>query len=106
MATIREVKESPQPQGVSEIVAYTLDTTPWNSLSPASSVVAVYDVTKGGRKDVTLVVMPSGSSSESGTVITTPALKLLTAGRDYRIEILWEDSGNTFEAFGIVNGEQ
>ena len=105
MATIREIKQSPQPQGVNEIVAYTLDTTPWGGPPDAlSSAVKVIDITKGGWRVVTPTVMP-GSSSEAGAIITTPALKLITAGRDYRVEIQWTLLGNTLEAFGIVNAE-
>ncbi len=102
--TIREIAEGPQPQGVDEIIVYTLTTTPWGS-SPSASAVVVFDVTDGARSDVTSTVMPTGSPSEAGDIITLPALKLLTAGKQYRVEILFTAGGNVFEAFGIVNAE-
>ena len=82
MAVNREIKESPMVQGVDEIIAYTLTTTPWGS-DPSSTAVVVWDVTENARTDVTSTVMPTNSPSESGDVITLSALKLLTATKRY-----------------------
>jgi hypothetical protein len=46
-----------------------------------------------------------GAPSEAGGVITTPLVKDLTAGKAYRLEILWIYSGNTFEAFAVLMAE-
>ena len=101
--TVREIIESPQPQGVDEEIVYTLTTTPWGS-SPSASAVAVFDVTDGSREDVTGDVM-TGSPSEAGDVVTLPTLKDLTAGKKYRVEIQFTSGGNIFEAFGIILAE-
>ena len=102
MPITREVKEGRQPQGTEEIVVYTLTTTPWGS-TPTSTSAKVFDVTKGKRDDVTSVVMPTGSTSVSGDVITLPALKLLKPGRSYRVEVKFTVSGNALEAFFYVD---
>jgi len=110
MTVQREVKQSPAPQGVDEIVAYTLETVPWGgsaSSPPSSPSVTVYDVTDGTFADVTSTVMPSGSASIIDvTKVLCPALKLLTEGKKYRVEILFTISGNVLEAYGIVHGER
>ncbi len=102
--TIREIIESPQPQGVDEEIVYTLTTTPWGS-DPSASAVVVFDVTDGAREDVTTTVMPAGSPSESGDVVTLPTLEALTASKKYRVEIQFTSGGNVFEAFGIILAE-
>jgi hypothetical protein len=98
----REVLESPLPaQGVDERIAYSLTTTPWGS-TPTSVVVKLKTWPDG--KDVT-TEHTSGSASVAGDVITTPLIIGLKAGMHYRLEIQFVVSGNTFEAFGFVDGE-
>lgn len=105
MSVKREIKESPIKQGVDEIIAYTLTTTPWGS-SPSSVAVVVKDVTKGETlTDVTNTVMPTNSPSVSGDVITLSPLKLLTVDHKYRVEVKFTCSGNVFEAFAHVLAE-
>ena len=106
MTVTREIQESPTQQGVDEEVVYTLTTTPWGS-DPSTDSVKVYDVTDGyaSKTDVTSTVMPTGSASESGDVISLPKMKSLTAGSRYRVEIEFTCSGNTFVAWGVVEGE-
>lgn len=105
MSVKREIAQSPMKQGVDEIIAYTLTTTPWGS-SPSSVTVTVYDVTPGATlTDVTSTVMPTNSPSVSGDVITLSALKLLTADHKYRVEVKFTCSGNVFEAFCHVLAE-
>ncbi len=101
MAIEREVVESPMSQGVDEIIAYTLTTTQWGS-TPSSPVVNVYDITAGAFTDVTSTVMPTNSPSVSGDIITLSVLKLLTVNKQYRVEIKFVASGNTFEAYAII----
>lgn len=100
MATKREFQESPIYQGEDEQIAYVLDTTPWGG-SPSSPSV----VLKDGDTDVSSVNL-SGSPSVSDDDITTPAVISLTAGRRYRLEIKFTISGNVFEAYGDIIGEE
>ena len=105
MNAIREVKEGRQRQGVDESIAYTITTTPWGS-APSAVAVVVYDVTPGTRTVVTTTVMPAGSPSVIGDVITLPPLTLLTDGKTYRVEVKFTCSGNVFETFIVVEAEQ
>lgn len=104
MASIdsREVLEGKQYQGEDESIAYTLDVSAIGS-SPSSVSVVVKDVTNGTV--VTSTVMPTGSPSVSGNVITLPALKLLTAGVLYRVEVMYTISGNILESYFYVQGQ-
>ena len=105
MTVIREVKEGKQAQGVDEIIAYKITTTPWAS-TPVISAVTVYDITAGTRTDVSTTVMPAGSNSVTGDIITLKPLKLLTDGHVYRVEVAFTSGGNTFEPWFIVLAEQ
>lgn len=98
----REVLEGKQYQGEDESIAYTLDVSAIGS-SPSSVSVVVKDVTNGTV--VTSTVMPTGSPSVSGNVITLPALKLLTAGVLYRVEVMYTISGNILESYFYVQGQ-
>jgi hypothetical protein len=101
MSNIREFKESPMEQGTDERLAYRLTTTPWGS-SPSNPVATLYSVANGAYTDVTATNM-TGSSSAVGDVITTPLIHSLAAGTEYRLEIQFVVSGNTFEPFGTIN---
>lgn len=101
----REFRESPVVQGVDEEIVYTLTTTEWGS-SPSSASIKVFDVTSTPRTDVTSTVMPSGSASIAGDVITFPILKSLVIGHVYRIEVKFNAVGNVFEAWGEVRAEE
>ena len=105
MSISREFKESPVRQGVDEQVAYTLDTTPWGG-TPAGLSVKLYDVTDDdAHVDVTSVNL-SGSASANASTITTPLVTGLALGCKYRLEVLWTNSGNTFEAWGLIWAER
>ncbi|MFQ5435377.1 MAG: hypothetical protein ACE5FD_10920 [Anaerolineae bacterium] len=99
----REVTEGLQYQGEDEKIAYTISTTPWGS-SPTSISAVVKDVSNAAT-DVTGTVMPTGSPSAAGDVITLPLLQALTAAHLYRVEVKFTCSGNTFEAWFYVQGE-
>ena len=99
---VREFKESPLYQGEDEVLAYSFSTTPWDSSSPSSPSAMLQDAS---GSDVTGTNL-SGSASVSTTTITTPAVTGLTVGAQYRLEIQWTDSGNTFEAFGYIWGQE
>lgn len=98
----REVKESPLVQGEDEEIQYQVTTTPWAS-SPSSVSVVVKD--EDGN-DVTSTVMPSGSASPSGDVITLPVLKLLTDGVYYRVEVKFTAGGSVWETYFKVLGRE
>jgi hypothetical protein len=100
MTTIREVKESELPQGVDEIIAYTVDTTPWGGYTSDAAVI----LKDSDGEDVSGDNL-SGAPSEAADVITTPLVYGLTAGENYRLEILWVYSGNTFETFLTLMAE-
>lgn len=104
MPVRREVKESPLYQGVDEEIAYTLTTTPWGS-SPSSVAVKIYDVTNNAYTDSSTDLL-SGSASATGDVITLPIISGLTAEHKYRVEVKFTCSGNVFEAYAVINGEQ
>lgn len=100
----REVAEGRQYQGEDESIAYKLTTTPWGT-APSSVVVVVKDV-NNAYLDVTSTVMPTGSPSVVGDVITLPALKLLTRDHTYRVEIKFTAQGNNFEPYIMVSGQR
>lgn len=102
--TNRAFVEGRKLQGVEESIPYTVTTTEWGS-SPSSVSVKVFDVT-ADFADVTATVMPTGSPSVSGDVITLPALKLLTETHLYRVEVKFTCSGNIFEAYGEILAER
>lgn len=96
----RKFKESPVVQGVDEIIAYRLTTTPWGS-SPSSPTVVLKD---HNGVDVSSTCL-SGIPSASGDYITTPLVQNLVAGIKYRLEIKFTISGNVAEAWGEIWGE-
>lgn len=100
--SIREIKESPLTQGVDERIAYTLTTTPWGS-SPGTLVCVLKTVP--GLVDVTASKMIGGATA-SGDIITSPIVYGLVSGQQYRLEFKFTCSGNVFEAYAIINGEE
>ena len=101
MTINREFKESPMAQGEDEIVAYNLTTTPWGS-SPTSPVVKLYDAAGNDASTTNL----TGSATVNGDVITTPAVKTLTNGNRYKMQVKFVSGGNTYEAFGYIDAEE
>lgn len=101
-AKFRIVKEGTQAQGVDEEIVYSITTTPWGG-TPTSPAVAVKDE---DGSDVTSTVMPSGSPTVNGDVITLPAMKSLSAGMLYRVEVKFTSGGNVLEAIIPVKGEE
>ncbi len=100
MSVSREVVGGAIGQGVDEQIIYTVTTTPWGS-TPTSIAVVAYDVTNNTRTDVTSTVL-SGSASVNGDIITTPLVKSLTAGGQYRIEVKFTSVLNIFECYFIL----
>jgi hypothetical protein len=99
MTDTREVDGSPVYQGQDEEIAYGILTTEWGS-NPTSVSVKLYDTDGTDVSSTSL----SGSASVSGDTITTPVVKLLTAGEKYRLEVKFTCSGNVFEPFLIIWG--
>lgn len=100
------IENDPQHQGVDESIIRNLTTTNIGS-SPASVEVKVYDVTTAGTyTDVTSTVMPTGSPSVSGDIITLPAMNTLTIDHRYRVEVKCTISGNIVEIYFHVNAER
>ena len=103
MTVSREVREGQLLQGADEKIPWQLTTTPWGS-TPTSIVVKAFDITDGGRDEVTSTVL-SGTASAAGDVITCPVLQSLTAGNWYRLEIQFVAGGVTWEAYAIIQAE-
>ena len=106
MAVIREVIESPLKQGADETIIYKITTTPWAS-TPTSPSAAIYsyDAAAGSYTDVTSARM-TGSVSVTSDVITLPSISGLTAGTNYRVEVKFTVSGNTWEPYFWIKAER
>ena len=103
--TQRETQETDIKQGEDESLVYTITTTPWGS-SPTGIAVKGYEIAQNGqRTDVTSTIMPTGSASAAGDVITLPAITALTAGKNYRIEVKFTSGSNTFEPYFMIEAE-
>ncbi len=99
MTNTREFQSSPWQQGPDEKIAYKVDTANWPGTgNPTNPVVKLYD---DAGADVSATKL-SGSASISGTEITTPLVQSLVEGKSYRLEVKWDRSGNTLEAFGGI----
>jgi len=97
MSNILECVEGTQYQSSDETLAYQITTTNWVS-SPTNPTAVVYDENNNDA-NVSSTVMPSGSHSASGDVITLKALTALTEGHSYRIEVKFSVSSNIYEFF-------
>jgi len=92
-------------QGADEQIPYTLETSTWPSEPPNAGSVTVKVYTWPGLSDVTSTVT-TGSVSVSGTLITLPTIKSLTANTEYRVEVKWTATdGGVYEAYGILEAE-
>lgn len=100
MAKKREVVET-LSQGEDEEISYSVDTSPWGG-SPTGVSVVVKD--ENGT-DVTSTVMPVNSPTVNVDTITLSALKSLTAGVTYRIEVKFSSGGNVLEAIIPIAAE-
>ena len=94
-----EVVEGLQEQSSDEEIPYQVDVSNWGSNPTGLSAVAyVHD----SNVDVTSTVFPTNSPSVSGNVITLSALKDLTIGQTYRIEVLFTIDPAVFECYFVV----
>ena len=84
--SVLEVQEGVRVQHTDEEIIRTVDFDPATTESSVSSpVVLVFQESDGS--DVTSTVMPTNSPTASTLVVTLSALKLLTAGESYRVEV-------------------
>jgi len=90
-------------QGEDEEIPYSVVTTATGS-SPTSVAVKVYDVA-ASYEDVTATVMP-GSPTVDGDSIKLPALKGLSPGRLYRVEVKFAIGDAVYEVWFEVSGER
>lgn len=102
---IREVVEGRQPMGEDETIIFTITTTNWAS-DPTSTSAKIFLANADGTFTDQTATLMSGSTSVAGDIITLPAVAGLAAGANYRIEVLFTVSGNTFEPYVLVGGER
>ena len=100
MGSILEIKEGTQRMSADETIVYSITTTAVAS-TPTVGTVTVYDESDNDT-DVTSTVMPSGSHSDSGDVITLKPLTALTIGHSYRVEVQFTAGSSTYECYMIV----
>jgi hypothetical protein len=93
VSSIRRAVESPRVQGPGEKIAYSITTTPWGS-TPSSVVVTIYDVTDPHAPADVTSGSTEASATVSGDVITTPRIKSLTLGKNYRMDVQFQDAAS------------
>ena len=99
MTTLRKVDKSPLYQGEDESIAYTFE---WAAVgTPTNPAVALKDYNMNDKSATCL----SGVASVVGTTVVTPLVKSLTAGVIYRLECKVTITGNIFEAYCLIHGE-
>ena len=101
MASKREVSEGLQYQGVDEEVVYSVDVSDWGE-GPTSPTVVIKDP---DGEDVSSTSL-DGSPNLSGNVITTPKVKALVEGEQYRVEIKFTLEGRVLEIFFRIQAEE
>lgn len=103
----RECKESPYQLGEDEIEANTITVpTSWGTTAFANLSAKLFEDPDNANVDKTATML-SGATTASGQVITTPKVTGLTAGKKYRLDVIWDSSeGDTLEAFAIIYAER
>ena len=96
------ITEGPQPVGVGETVVPTLTTTNWGS-SPSSPTVAIYNA--NDLSTDLAGTMLTGSASESGDVITLPAISGFTTGNNYVVKVTFTTGSSTLIAKALLKAE-
>lgn len=92
----REALESPLIQGAWESRAYAFDF----SGCGVTNITAASAVAFLAGADVTATVLPSGSASFAGLIVTTPKLTALVAGQTYVLSArVTHDGGQQTELF-------
>lgn len=100
MTSKRHVRQSPLYQGEDEKVAYGFE---WAAIgTPTSPTVVLKDVAAGTDVSATNLL---GSASISGTIVTTPQVIGLTAGKKYRLECKVTIDSNILERYVDIFAE-
>lgn len=97
MASVLEVAEGLQTESSNESLPYGIDTS--SRGTPTSPTVQ--SVKNRAGTDVKSTVMPSGSPTVSGDIISLPLLTALTAGERYEIRTTYVIGTSTQET--IIN---
>jgi hypothetical protein len=100
--SIREFEESPAEQGQDERIARRIDTTKWPGTGGVTNVVNVLKDKDGVDVSGTKL---AGSPTVNVEEITTSLVIGLVPGEFYRFEVKWDKGGNTYEAWGILQGK-
>lgn len=100
-----EFAEGLEEVRVGEGLLKSVDTTPWGDAPTSVSVeVHAWNETTEGWDDVTSTIVPSGTPSVSGNVITLPELDFTSgvAGTLYRVTVQFSITGKgvPFRPFG------
>ena len=103
----REIIEGLQFQGSTEEVTYTV-TYPASWGTPTSPSVTVYSIneTTGAETNVTATVMPTGSASVNGQVVTLPEMKSLTVDVLYLVLVSIASGTNVFTIKAYVRAQR
>jgi hypothetical protein len=100
MTDIRKVEESPIHQGKDESIARPVE---WAAIgTPTSPVVVI----KNGDLVDTSTTNLSGAAAVVGTTVVTPLVTALVPGTIYRLECKVTISGNVYEAYCEIIGEE
>lgn len=86
MQSKRIVIEGPQEVGADEEIPFTVDISNWGS-NPTDITVTLYDEDDA---DVTSTNMTGSASTPTTTTILLPYVHSLTAGKDYRIKVVFK----------------
>ena len=97
MTDILEIGEGIKYQSSDEKKTYKITTTNVES-APTSPSAIVYDENDNDTV-VTSTVMPAGTHTASGDVITLKPLTALTEGHSYRVEVLFTVGSNIHECW-------
>jgi hypothetical protein len=98
--TVREIRESPLRQGEDEVISYRLNTSFWGE-GPSDPTVVLKD---SAGLDVSTAHL-TGLPSIADPYVVTPKVHSLDPGSVYRLEIMFNIGGNTFEAFARIEAE-
>lgn len=96
----REALQSPVDQGADERRRYTFDFSGYGV--PSSPFLTAWDVTTSPHQDVTSTALPSGTASIVGTIVVTPPIQALVAGRTYRLECRCDIGSERVELFTLI----
>ncbi len=103
MGGSRQAIESPYVQGEDEAIAYPVDTT---NFPGTGAITNEADVIKDAEGEDVSATHLTGSVVEAAPIITTRLVSNLVAKVEYRMEVKWDQNGNTFEAWFTITGEE